>query len=126
LTPDDRRGCPNERENDAVHIGFEEILILSLTMAIVGIIIALDASRLPEAAFTDVGTTRLEWQIGPIILAFVTIGFGTFVAMLVWTSGRRREVTDAAAARRAAEEPADPSESEESADPAEPAAEPAQ
>lgn len=103
-----------------MHIGLEEILILSITMAIVGIIIAIDASRLPEAAFTQVGTTRLEWQIGPIILAFVTIGFGTFVAMLVWTTGRRREVIDAAAAMRGEADP------EEPADPAEPSAEPAQ
>lgn len=110
-----------------MHIGFEEILILSLTMAIVGVIIALDASRLPEAAFTEVGTTRREWQIGPIALAFVTIGFGTFVAMLVWTSGRRREVIDAAAAIRAAEPPAEqPAEPVEPADLTEPTSEPAQ
>jgi hypothetical protein len=109
-----------------VHIGLEEILILSITMAIVGIIIAIDASRLPEAAFTQVGTTRLEWQIGPIILAFVTIGFGAFVAMLVWTTGRRAEVRAAAAAIHAAEAPEPAEPSEEPADPAEPSAEPAQ
>ena len=109
-----------------MHIGLEEILILSITMAIVSIIIAIDASRLPEAAFTQVGTTRLEWQIGPIILAFVTVGFGAFVAMLVWTTGRRAEVRAAAAAIQAAEAPEPAEPSEEPADPAEPSAEPAQ
>lgn len=112
-----------------MHVGFEEILILSVTMAIVAGIIALDASRFPDEAFRDVGTTRRAWQVGPIVLAFVTIGFGALVALIVWVSGRREEVVNAAAAIRAAAPAPEPPEAEppEFEDPApEPLGEPAQ
>lgn len=75
-----------------VFLGFFVIGIGSLVLAIMT---AVDASKYPEWAFQQVGTTKFVWQIIPIVLLFVC-GIPAGVMGLIWYSSKREEVARAA------------------------------
>jgi hypothetical protein len=84
-----------------VQLDLESALIIIGMMFVLGVYLTLDASHYPEEAFERVGTQRIRWQVGPPVLAIVTIGLGTLVAAIHWWAGRRQEVSSAASAIRA-------------------------
>ena len=77
-----------------VFLGFFVIWAGSIVLAIMT---AADASKYPEWAFQQAGTTKFIWQIIPIVLLFVC-GFPAAVMGLIWFSSKRDEVARAAQA----------------------------
>jgi hypothetical protein len=77
-------------------VAFLSIFILvGLASLVVGIMTAVDASKYPEWAFQQAGTTKFVWQILPIVLLFLC-GFASLVMGGIWFSSKRDEVARAA------------------------------
>jgi hypothetical protein len=71
---------------------FAAVGIASLVLSIVT---AVSASKYPDWAFQQVGTSKFIWQILPIILIFVC-GWAGGVMGLIWLSSKRDQVERAA------------------------------
>jgi hypothetical protein len=84
-----------------VNIGVPELLIvfaiavLAVVPLVLGLIVAIDASRFPDSAFERAGTAKTLWIVLPIASIFVC-GPVAIVAAIVWYSSFRRRVIDAA------------------------------
>ncbi len=84
-----------------MNIGAPEILLLGVVglMAIVplvlAIVVAVDASRLPETAFERAGTSKTLWIVLPIVGIF-TCGIITIVAAILWFATFKPKVARAA------------------------------
>ena len=82
-------------------IGGPELLILfgfmllAVVPLVLGVLVAIDASRYPDWAFERAGTAKTLWIVLPIVSIFVC-GPVAIVAAIVWYSSFRRRVIDAA------------------------------
>ena len=82
-------------------VGGPELLILVGFMVfavlpfVLGLLVAIDASRYPDWAFERAGTAKTLWIVLPIVSIFVC-GPVAIVAAIVWYSSSRRRVIDAA------------------------------
>ena len=82
-------------------VGAPELLIvfgfalLAVVPLVLGIFVAVDASRYPDWAFERAGTAKTLWIVLPIVSVFVC-GPVAIVVAIVWYSSFRRRVIDAA------------------------------
>jgi hypothetical protein len=72
-------------------------LIIGIGSLVIAIMAAVDASKYPDWAFQQVGTTKFVWQILPIVLLFVC-GIAGAIMGVIWYSSKRAEVESAARA----------------------------
>jgi cadmium resistance protein CadD (predicted permease) len=82
-----------------VSIGAPELVILGLigiVPLILGLVVAVDASRLPEAAFERAGTSKTLWIVLPLV-GIVTCGVITIVASILWFASYKAKVVRATA-----------------------------
>jgi hypothetical protein len=61
-----------------------------------GIVVAVDAGKYPDWAFTQAGSRKSTWQIWPIVLG-VLCGFGTLIMMIIWFASKKPAVARIAA-----------------------------
>ena len=82
-------------------VGGPELLILfgfmvfAIVPFVLGLLVAIDASRYPDWAFERAGTSKTLWIVLPIVSIFVC-GLVAIVAAILWYSSFRRRVIDAA------------------------------
>jgi hypothetical protein len=62
-----------------------------------GIIVAVDAGKYPDWAFTQAGSRKSTWQIWPIVLA-VLCGLGTLIMLIIWFASKKPAIERIAAA----------------------------
>ena len=85
-------------------LGGPELLILfgfgifGLVPLVLGILVAIDASRFPDAAFDAAGTSKVLWIVLPLV-GIVACGVVTIVAAIVWYSTYRPRVSQGGAVR---------------------------
>jgi len=95
------RGPEGEvRENRVVIIGggfFFIFVVLGIGSIVIAIMTAVDASKYPEWAFVQTGTSKFVWQILPIVLLFLC-GIAGGVMGLIWFTSKRDVVAAAARA----------------------------
>jgi hypothetical protein len=78
-------------------VGGPELLILfgfgifALVPLVLGILVAIDASRFPDAAFDAAGTSKVLWIVLPLV-GILVCGVVTIVAAIVWYSTYRPRV----------------------------------
>jgi hypothetical protein len=75
-----------------IFFGFFIIGIGSIVIAIMAVV---DASKYPDWAFQQTGSTKFVWQILPIVLLFLC-GFAGGIMGLVWFTSKRDAVAAAA------------------------------
>jgi len=88
------------RETRIMVIGggfFLVFAIIGIGSLVLAILTAVDASKYPEWAFEQTGTTKFVWQILPIVLLFVC-GIAGGIMGLIWYSSKRDAVARAAQA----------------------------
>jgi hypothetical protein len=68
---------------------------IGLGSLVVAIMTVVDASKYPDWAFQQTGSSKFVWQVIPIILIFVC-GIAGGVMGLVWYTSKRDEVSRAA------------------------------
>ncbi len=84
-----------------VNLGAPELLILfgivllTVVPLVLGILVAVDASRYPEWAFERAGTAKTLWIVLPIVSVFVCAPVAIVVA-IIWYSSFRNRIIDAA------------------------------
>jgi hypothetical protein len=78
----------------SVFLIFAVVGIGSLVLSIMTVV---DASKYPDWAFQQTGSSKFVWQIIPIILIFVC-GIAGGVMGLIWYTSKRDEVARAASA----------------------------
>jgi hypothetical protein len=61
-----------------------------------GVVVAVDAGKLPDQAFLQAGSKKNTWQVWPIVLAVFCCGIGTLVMGIIWFASKKRAVTAAA------------------------------
>ena len=71
-------------------------LVLGIGSIVVVVMTAVDASKYPDWAFQQAGTTKFTWQIIPIVLLFLC-GIAGGVMGLIWYTSKREAVARAAA-----------------------------
>jgi hypothetical protein len=76
---------------------FFGLFIIGIGSLVLAIMTAVDASKYPDWAFQQTGTTKFVWQILPLVLLFVC-GIAGGIMGLVWYSSKRAEVERAARA----------------------------
>ncbi len=69
--------------------------VIGIGSLVLSIMTAVDASKYPDWAFQQTGSTKFVWQILPIILLFVC-GVAGGVMGLIWYTSKRDEVARAA------------------------------
>jgi hypothetical protein len=82
------------RENRVVVIGggfFFIFVIIGIGSIVIAIMTAVDASKYPEWAFAQTGTSKFVWQILPIVLLFLC-GIAGGVMGLIWFTSKRDAV----------------------------------
>jgi hypothetical protein len=72
------------------------LAMFALVPFVLGILTAVDASRLPDWAFERAGTSKTLWIVLPLISLFACF-FGAVVVAIVWFAGPRNRVAAAAA-----------------------------
>ena len=88
------------RENRVVVVGggfFFIFVIIGIGSIVIAIMTAVDASKYPEWAFQQTGTTKFVWQILPIVLLFLC-GIAGGVMGLIWFTSKRDAIARAAQA----------------------------
>ena len=88
------------RENRVVVIGggfFLIFVVIGLGSIVLAIMTAVDASKYPEWAFVQTGTSKFVWQILPIVLLFLC-GIAGGVMGLIWFTSKRDAVAAVARA----------------------------
>ena len=71
--------------------------LLGIVPLVLGIWVALDASRFPDRAFERADTSETLWIVLPIV-GVVACGIVSVVAAIVWFSSYRSKIVKAAAA----------------------------
>jgi hypothetical protein len=82
------------RETHVVVVGGMFVFVFAVVgigSLVLAIMTAVDASKYPEWAFVQAGTSKFVWQILPIILLFLC-GFAGGIMGLIWYSSKRDEV----------------------------------
>jgi hypothetical protein len=69
--------------------------LLGIVALVLGIWVAVDASRLPEQAFERAGTSKVLWIVLPLA-GIVACGVVAIVAAIVWFTSYRPKVVQAA------------------------------
>jgi hypothetical protein len=82
------------RETHHVILLFPLVLI-GIGCIVIAIMTAVDASKYPDWAFQQTGTTKFVWQFLPIVLLFLC-GLAGGVLGLIWFSSKRDAVARAA------------------------------
>ena len=80
-------------------IGAPELVILALigiVPLVLGLVVAVDASHLPEAGFERAGTSKTLWIVLPLV-GIVTCGVITIVAAILWFATYKAKVARATA-----------------------------
>ncbi|MDQ1510306.1 MAG: hypothetical protein QOG50_2150 [Actinomycetota bacterium] len=72
-------------------------VVIGIGSIVIAIMTAVDASKYPEWAFQQTGTSKFVWQILPIVLLFLC-GIAGGVMGLIWFSSKRVAVAGAAQA----------------------------
>jgi hypothetical protein len=72
--------------------------IFALVPLVLGILVAIDASRFPDAAFDAAGTSKVLWIVLPLV-GIVVCGVVTIVAAIVWYSSYRPRVSQGGTVR---------------------------
>jgi len=81
-----------------IGVGFFGLFfVLGIGSLVLSIMTAVNASKYPDWAFQQAGTSKFVWQILPIILIFVC-GIAGGVLGIIWYSGTRDQVERAARA----------------------------
>src|SRR3954468_9956556 len=70
---------------------------IAIGSVVISIMTAVEASKYPDWAFQQTGSSKFVWQILPIILLFACWPAGGVVG-LIWYSSKRNEVARAALA----------------------------
>jgi hypothetical protein len=71
--------------------------VVGVGSLVLSIMTVIDASKYPEWAFQQTGSSKFVWQVIPIILIFVC-GVGGGVMGLIWYTSKRDEVARVARA----------------------------
>jgi hypothetical protein len=71
------------------------VALLGLVPLLLGILTAVDASRLPDSAFERSGTSKTLWIVLPIA-GVVACGLVAVVAAIVWFTSTKSRVVQAA------------------------------
>jgi hypothetical protein len=87
------------RETRAVVFGglFLGFTVLGVASLVIAIMAAVDASKYPDWAFQQTGTTKFVWQVLPIVLLFVC-GIAGGIMGVIWYTSKRDAVARAAQA----------------------------
>jgi hypothetical protein len=72
-------------------------VVIGLGSLVLSIMTVVDASKYPEWAFQQTGSSKFVWQVIPIILIFAC-GVAGGVMGLIWYTSKRQEVARAAQA----------------------------
>lgn len=86
------------RETPEVMIGFPVFFgffIIGIGSIVIAIMTVVDASKYPDWAFQQTGTTKFVWQILPIVFLFLC-GFVGGIMGLIWYTSKRDAVAAAA------------------------------
>src|SRR5664279_3737380 len=74
---------------------FSAFFLVGIGVLVLSIMTAIDASKYPEWAFQQAGTSKFVWQILPIVFLFVC-GLGGVIMGLLWFASKRDAVATAA------------------------------
>ncbi len=74
---------------------FFGFFVIGIASLVISIMTAVDASKYPEWAFQQTGTSKFVWQILPIVFLFVC-SVGGVIMGLMWFTSKREAVATAA------------------------------
>ena len=74
---------------------FFGFFVLGIGTLVISIMTTVDASKYPEWAFEQTGTSKFVWQILPLVFIFVC-GLGGAIMGLIWFTSKRDAVAAAA------------------------------